>query len=78
MTNKEAADSYNEMAVKLARIISNVEDMRGRSEYISDEMRDNGDTYTSLSEALEKLGVALANVVIYADEYLHDTGENNG
>ena len=32
-------------------------------------MKDNGDPSFELSESLEKLGIALASAVVYANEY---------
>jgi hypothetical protein len=72
MTSREIHDRYSEMAVELAAIIGKIDDMKGQSEYISRETKDNGDPSIDLSEALEKLGVALANIITYADEYLND------
>ena len=69
MTNKEAAASYKEMMVDLANMIARIDAMKSRSEYISEQMHDNSDPACDLSEALEKLGKALASIVTYADEY---------
>ena len=69
MTNKEAAANYKEMMVDMANMIARINAMKERSEYISEQMHDNSDPACDLSEALEKLGKALASMVTYADEY---------
>ena len=64
--------SYREMAVKLANLLAQVNEMKGSAEYLTDITHDNGDPVFELTEAVEKLGIALASCVTYAKEYANE------
>lgn len=72
MTNKEAAARYLEKAKELAVHISKIADIRNSFKFISEQTEDSGDPWFTLDEAMTKLGEALANAIVYADEYEKD------
>ena len=68
-TSSEIANEYKEFAIKLARIISDIEDIRQSCEFLSETTRDNADPSMELETCIEKCGIALASIIIYEDEY---------
>lgn len=76
-TSQDAAASYSEIALKLAQTISQTREVKNRCEFISEKMNDNNDPGFELSEALEKLGIALSSAVIYADEYAKECAKES-
>lgn len=77
-TAQDAAASYSEIALKLAQIISQTREVKNHCEFISEKMyEDTCDPVFELSEALEKLGIALSSVVIYADEYAKECAKES-
>jgi hypothetical protein len=77
MSNQKIADRYNELAVKLAVIIGQIQDIQTTCKFLNEETDDNGDPYYDLQPVLEHAGVALAAMVVYADEYSKDCGDEN-
>lgn len=71
-TAQDAAADYSELIPHLAKAISQIAEIKNRCQFISDQMKDNNDPAFELSEALEKLGVALASAVLYGSEYADD------
>lgn len=73
-TAQDAAADYSEIIPRLAKALSQIAEIKNRCQFISDQMKDNDDPAFELSEALEKLGIALASAVIYGSEYADDAG----
>lgn len=67
--SKKVSDKYRELAVKLAIIIGQLEEMQTSCKFFQEETDDNGDPYYDLQPVLERAGIALAAMVVYADEY---------
>lgn len=65
MTKKEEADYYMECAAEVAKWIGQLDDMRMRLEFISDQNNDNGDPEMGSHEALEALGKFLGSLICY-------------
>lgn len=66
---EEFALRYQDQAVKLAHLISDLGDVYDRLKYTSEQAEDNGDPYFKLLDAFLPLATALASCVTYADEY---------
>ena len=74
---KKAVKTYKEAAFEIATIIGKINDLSGRFDYLSSNLSDNNDPHLDAQEAIEKLGVLLASVVVYQNEYEHElNGEN--
>ena len=69
MTNKEAAAKCDEMASKIAGILVNVNDVKETAEFLQKEMDDNGDPVYDADTAVRDLGLLLADLICYRDEY---------
>lgn len=69
MTNKEVAKRLREEADKLAKAIAQVIDIKETLEFLSSEMKDNGDPGFALSEAMAPLAKGLTSTMEYAMEY---------
>lgn len=77
MTEQEreaVAEKYSEYGYKLAVIISQLEDLQESCEALSTSCHDEGLPAYTLTEALTKLGSALATMRVYEHEYA--TGES--
>lgn len=72
MDKEEAYKRYHAGAVKLAYRILDIADIRDSMEYTSQKCEDNGDVGMRLDEALDKLGIALAHALVYANEYKNE------
>ena len=68
-TYDEIIDTYHEASYDIAKAISKIFDYKEKFDRISDFTMDNMDPVIDAEEALEKLGVLLASVVIYENEY---------
>ena len=75
---KKVSDRYNELAVKLAVIISQIQDIQTTCKFLSEETNDTGDPYYDLQPVLEHAGIALAAMVVYADEYKEEAVKEDG
>lgn len=71
---KDAAEHYSEYGYKLAVLIGQLEDLQESCEALSESCHDEGLPADMLTEALTKLGSALATMRIYEHEYA--TGED--
>ena len=78
MRNQKIADRYNELAVKLAIIIGQIQDIQTTCKFLSEGTKDNADPYYDLQPVLEHAGVALATMVVYADEYKEEAMTEDG
>lgn len=63
---------YDEASVKTAEMISYLADLKHTFDYISNQTKDNADPAIETSESLERLGILLASIVIYKNEYSQD------
>lgn len=68
-TNEEIVKTFDESALKVAEFISLLDDFRGKFDTISNQTMDNADPLLISQECLEKLGLLLATLTIYKDEY---------
>lgn len=75
MTSQEIGRKYHEHSVKIANIIAQLNEICNQFEYLSDQAKDNADPYLDLTSAIQKLGLALADTVTYAEEYLNAEGD---
>jgi len=75
MTLKEAANRYRDIAEKLSRIVTDVHQLQTKAEFLRQAMDDNGDPAFEMSEAIEKLGIAMASSLNYAMEYEQDASK---
>ena len=66
---KDVAEHYSEYGYKLAVIIGQLEDLQESCEALSESCHDEGLPAYTLTEALTKLGSALATMRIYEHEY---------
>lgn len=74
---KKAVETYKEAAYEIAKIIGKINDFSGRFDCLSSNLNDNNDPHFDAQEAIEKLGVLLASVVVYQNEYEQElNGEN--
>lgn len=63
------AARYAEHAKTIAKCVSQLDDVKNMVDHLHQITMDNGDVGFSLSNALEKLGIALADCVCYQAEY---------
>lgn len=81
MNKKRAAElaaDYSEYANKLAVIIGQLQEIQTHCEYLKNESGDNGDPYYDLQPVLERAGIALASMVVYATEYKEEAMKGDG
>ena len=71
---KDAAEHYSDYGYKLAVLIGQLEDLQESCETLSESCHAEGLPADMLTEALTKLGSALATMRIYEHEYA--TGED--
>lgn len=71
-TNEDIVETFDRASVKVAEFISLLSDFKGKFERISDQTLDNADPLCESAECLEKLGVLLATLTIYKNEYEKD------
>lgn len=71
-TNKQILSTFESAIKDVSIFISKLSDYKGKFEYISNQTTDNADPELEASECLEKLGVLLATLNIYHDEYTID------
>lgn len=71
-TNKQILSTFESAIKDVSIFISKLVDYKGKFEYISNQTADNADPELEASECLEKLGVLLATLNIYHDEYSND------
>jgi hypothetical protein len=62
-------EKYNEFSLKVSRMITDLEDIISICECISNERDEECHPSYSGKEALEKLGITLAHIVSYKNEY---------
>lgn len=75
--SKKVSDKYQELSVKLAIIIGQLEEMQTFCKFLMEENNDNGDPYYDLQPVLEHAGIALAAMVVYADEYKEECKDDS-
>ena len=63
------AKAYREAGYKIASVLNELNDVKGKLEYLCDITKDNGDPAFELRDALCGLGIALASTMVYASEY---------
>lgn len=68
-TYDEVIETYKTAANDIAQMISRLAEYKGKFDSISDYTMDNMDPACDAGDALEKLGLLLSSVVIYANEY---------
>ena len=68
-TYEEIIDVYQNAANDIAQMVSKLNEWKGKFDSISDYTMDNMDPVCDAGDALEKLGLLLSSVVIYANEY---------
>lgn len=71
-TNEEIVHTFDRASMKVAEFISLLSDFKGKFERISDQTLDNADPLCESAECLEKLGILLATLTIYKNEYQND------
>ena len=72
LSSKYLAESYDDLAMEMAKCISKIGEIKERCEYFSSVKMDNADPAIETSNALEKLATSLACMVIYAHEYAEE------
>jgi hypothetical protein len=76
-TKQEIANCFRESTIPVAEFISKLEEMKNRFSWISAQTMDNADPECCAADCLERLGVLLSALVIYADEYQKDADKEN-
>lgn len=71
-TNDQILNVFDEAIKNTSEFISRLNDYKIRFEYISDQTTDNSDPEIEASDCLEKLGVFLATLNIYRNEYAEE------
>ena len=69
------SNKYLEVAEKIALHISQLDELKGRLEYLHKTADDNGDPSYLLDEATNQLGKALAATLNYSTEYREEAEE---
>ena len=78
MNYRELADSYQQHAYELAVLIGKLKDIQTSCEINMRDASDNGDPYYDLMPVLEHAGIALASMVVYANEYKEEAMKEDG
>lgn len=68
-TYDEIIKTYEAAANDIAQMVSRLAEYKGKFDLISDFTMDNMDPVCDAGDALEKMGILLSSVVIYANEY---------
>ena len=69
MNSKTISDDFRKTGDRIALMLSQLDEIHSHIEYVHDVTKDNGDVGIELSEAVNRLGIALASCIIYAKEY---------
>lgn len=69
MKYRELSNSYQQKAYELSVIIGKLKCLQDSCKINMEAADDNGDSYYDLMPVLEHAGVALASMVVYANEY---------
>lgn len=69
------SNQYLEVAEKIALQISQLDELKGRLEYLHETANDTGDPAYMLDDAINKLGKALAATLNYSTEYREEAEE---
>jgi len=72
------SNQYLKVAEKIALHISQLDELRGRLEYLHETAKDAGDTPYMLDEAINKLGKALAATLNFSTEYREEAEDKDG
>lgn len=68
-TNNDIIKTFEDATGEIAEFISKLNDFKMKFGWISNQTLDNADPELEASECLEKLGVLLATLIIYKNEY---------
>ena len=71
-TNDQILNVFDEAIKCTSEYISRLNDLKMRFEYISNQTTDNADPEIESADCLEKLGVLLATLNIYRNEYAEE------
>lgn len=71
-TKEQIVETFEESSLKVAEFISLLADYRDKFDWISNQTMDNADPLLETQECLEKLGVLLATLIIYKNEYYNE------
>lgn len=71
-TNDQIIQTFSKAINDISIFISKLADYKRSFEYISEQTMDNADPECEAAECLEKLGVLLATLNIYKEEYTQD------
>ena len=73
--SEKLAKEYDEACFKIAKCLSQMDDLRNRVEYLHEIADDDPSPSLDLETAIEKLGVALASCTVYKNEYMNESLE---
>lgn len=71
-SNNDILKTFSEAINDTAVFISKLAEHKRKFQYISEQTMDNADPECDASECLEKLGILLATLNIYKEEYTQD------
>ena len=71
-SNDDILKTFSEAINDTAVFISKLADHKRKFQYISEQTMDNADPECDAADCLEKLGVLLATLNIYKEEYTQD------
>ena len=67
---------YRAAASVLAKTVSQMDYLRNKLNYLMQLTEDNGDPFLELSDAVNKMGLALASCIVYADAYEQEAADS--
>lgn len=71
-SKEKIVNCFEQSSYEVAKFISKLEDYKGNFESITNQTLDNADPLCEAQTCLERLGVLLATLVIYKNEYAED------
>lgn len=69
LTSKDVANKYESCVEKIAKIITDLEDIKSTYEYLSQTTKDNGDPQMAIHDVIQRLGYLLAVSMVYKMQY---------
>jgi hypothetical protein len=74
-TKSQIVETFTEGIDKISKFISWLDDFKRRCEWISNQTMDNADPECEAATCVERLGVLLATLNIYQNEYQQELTE---
>ena len=71
--SEKLAKEYDEACFKIAKCLSQMDDLRNHVEYLHKITGDDPSPSVDLETAVQKLGVALSSCTIYKHEYMNES-----